>query len=75
MILGNDLVWREGIGWVGSRDASEDPSIKRRRLGPNELKALLWHTYRVLLTRGMKGTLILSTDFETTEKLRRLLAS
>lgn len=52
VILGNDLVWRVGVGWVASRDASRDPVIARRRLDQDELVRLLQHTYRVLLTRG-----------------------
>ena len=73
VILGNDLVWREGVGWVASRDASRDPVISRRKLSQDELVRLLQHTYRVLLTRGMKGTFIYSTDYETREFLRTLL--
>ena len=73
VVLGNDLVWREGIGWVANRDASQDPSIKRRRLEQAELRDLLHQTYRVLLTRGMKGTFVYSTDWETTRKLRSLM--
>jgi len=69
VILGNDLVWREGVGWVASRDASQDPSIKRRKLEQGELRDLLYQTYRVLLTRGMKGTFVYSTDWETRQKL------
>lgn len=65
VILGNDLVWREGTGWVASREASHDGQIRRRKLDPEQTKALLHHTYRVLLTRGMKGTYIYSTDAET----------
>jgi hypothetical protein len=75
VILGNDLVWRDGIGWVASRDASADPSIARRRLQQEELLALLEHTYRVLLTRGMKGTYVYSTDFETRRFLAQLVAT
>jgi uncharacterized protein len=74
VILGNDLVWREGIGWVASRDASQDPSIKRRKLGQTELRDLLYQTYRVLLTRGMKGTFLYSTDWETMRKLGSLVS-
>lgn len=73
VILGNDLVWREDEGWIASKDASFDPSINRRRLTPEGLTAILQHTYRVLLTRGMKGTAVYSTDYETQEKLRELL--
>jgi DUF2075 family protein len=72
VILGNDLVWRDGVGWVANRDASEDSKIRRRKFLPDELKTLLWHTYRVLLTRGMKGTLVYSTDFETLRMLQSL---
>jgi hypothetical protein len=71
IVLGNDLVWRAGTGWVASRDASCDPSIARRRLAQKDLRALLHHTYRVLLTRGMKGTFVHSTDWETREMLKR----
>jgi hypothetical protein len=75
VILGNDLVWRDGVGWVSSRDASFDPSIRRRKLPQDALVRLLQHTYRVLLTRGMKGTYIYSTDFETRQLLHRLVPS
>ncbi len=75
VILGNDLVWREGTGWVASRDASCDPAIARRKLSQAEMLALLQHTYRVLLTRGMKGTFVYSTDWETREMVSRLLGS
>jgi hypothetical protein len=75
VILGNDFVWRNEVGWVATRDASQDPAILRRKLDPATLKALLGHTYRVLLTRGLKGTFIYSTDFETREFLRSLLAA
>jgi hypothetical protein len=73
VILGNDLVWRDGVGWVGSRDASFDPAIRRRKLPQDALVRLLQHTYRVLLTRGMKGTYIYSIDFETRQLLHRLV--
>jgi len=73
VIMGNDLVWREGIGWVASRDASQDPSIKRRKLEQAGLRSLLYQTYRVLLTRGMKGTFVYSTDWETRRKLDTLI--
>lgn len=73
VILGNDLVWREGIGWVASKDASYDNMIAKRRHTPESLMALLQHTYRVLLTRGMKGTYIYSTDFDTREFLHALI--
>lgn len=75
VILGPDLVWRDGVGWVGSREGSKDPSISRRKLAQAELLALLKQTYRVLLTRGMKGTFLYSVDWETQEMLRRLVTT
>jgi DUF2075 family protein len=73
VILGNDLVWREGLGWVASKDASFDSKIKRRRYEGNALKEIVWNTYRVLLTRGMQSTLVYSTDFETRRFLKTLV--
>jgi hypothetical protein len=73
VIIGNDMVWRGGTGWVGSRDASFDNALARRKMSQEDLRALLQHTYRVLLTRGMRGTFIYSTDWETREMLRGLI--
>jgi uncharacterized protein len=73
VILGNDLVWRDGVGWVASKDASYDPGIARRKWQPSELRRILGHVYRVLLTRGMRGTYVYSTDFETRRFLSRLI--
>ena len=75
VILGNDLVWREGQGWVASRDASSDASVARRKLDQSRLRNLLAHTYRVLLTRGIRGTFIYSTDVETRLFLQGLVAT
>ena len=75
VILGDDLVWREGQGWVANRASSSDSAIFRRRHGPGALEALLAHTYRVLMTRGMRGTFVYSTDLETRAKLRSLTAT
>lgn len=73
VILGNDLVWRGGTGWVGDKAPSFDQAIQRA--GPGQLVSLLQHTYRVLLTRGMKGTFIHSTDPETQEMLQRSIGA
>jgi uncharacterized protein len=74
VILGNDLVWRAGAGWVASKDASKDQAILRGGLSTQEVKALLYHTYRVLLTRGMQGTFVYSVDFETRQLLKSLVS-
>jgi DUF2075 family protein len=74
VILGNDLTWRPGAGWTGNRAASFDPSIARRKIPALDVTRLLQHTYRVLLTRGMLGTYVVSTDFDTREFLQTLAA-
>lgn len=38
-----------------------------------DIDRLIRNTYKVLLTRGMVGTIIYSTDPETREKLRSLV--
>ncbi len=71
VIMGPDLVWRTDR-WVVDRTASKDPSFTRAT--PDEdVERLVRNTYKVLLTRGMVGTVIYSTDAETREKLRTLI--
>ncbi|WP_369821660.1 DNA/RNA helicase domain-containing protein [Pseudonocardia sp. EC080610-09] len=66
VIVGPDLV-RRGDRWVADSRASFDGAVKRA--GQEEFPALVRNTYKVLLTRGMKGTAIFSTDPETQEFL------
>jgi uncharacterized protein len=73
VIIGNDLVFRERHGWVASRDASRDHVVARAKTPESTLRALLQQTYRVLLTRGMRGTFVYSTDFETRQMLSSLI--
>ncbi len=72
VILGPDLVWRAASGWVADRGASCDNAVRRGFRDPEHFSALLQHTYRVLMTRGMLGTYVYSVDSETQELLRRL---
>ncbi|WP_437012875.1 DNA/RNA helicase domain-containing protein [Streptomyces sp. enrichment culture] len=72
VIIGPDLVWRDE-GWVVDRTKSKDPAFKRST-PDEEVKLLIRNTYKVLLTRGMVGTVIYSTDARTREKLRELVA-
>ena len=72
--MGDDLVWRGSQGWVACKGASQDPVIRKSSLEPEALRALLAHTYRVLLTRGMKGTYVYSTDPQTQLLLKNLVA-
>ncbi|QDN83594.1 DUF2075 domain-containing protein [Streptomyces sp. S1A1-7] len=70
VIIGPDLVWR-GDRWVVDRAASKDPVFTKAT--PDKLvDELIRNTYKVLLTRGMVGTVIYSTDAETRAKLREL---
>ncbi|MFD5590714.1 DNA/RNA helicase domain-containing protein [Streptomyces griseorubiginosus] len=71
VILGPDLVWREDR-WVTDRSASKDPSFTKAT-SDADIDRLIRNTYKVLLTRGMVGTIVYSTDAETREKLRSLV--
>ncbi|MFF2701326.1 DUF2075 domain-containing protein [Streptomyces cyaneofuscatus] len=72
VIIGPDLVWRNGR-WVTDRTRSKDPVFKRST-PDREVDLLIRHTYKVLLTRGMIGTVIYSTDAETRHRLRELVS-
>jgi Mrp family chromosome partitioning ATPase len=73
VVLGDDLVWRGSEGWLAQKTASADPALLRARLPQDDLRQLLQQTYRVLLTRGIRGTFVYSTDFETRELIRKLI--
>jgi DUF2075 family protein len=54
VIFGSDLRWDPGAGsWVGDPGSSRDSTVKRAK--GDEFVELVKRTYRVLLTRGMKG--------------------
>jgi hypothetical protein len=73
VILGPDLVWRDR-GWVFVREASKDPELRSRaRISDHEFGRLTRNVYKVLLTRGMIGTVLYSADPETNAKLRSLV--
>ncbi|WP_260326534.1 DUF2075 domain-containing protein [Streptomyces sp. TLI_185] len=71
VIIGPDLVWRTNR-WVVNRSASKDPSFTKAT-SAEDIDRLIRNTYKVLLTRGMVGTIVYSTDPETREKLRSLV--
>ncbi|MFD0339576.1 DNA/RNA helicase domain-containing protein [Streptomyces sp. NPDC127117] len=71
VIIGPDLVWRTDR-WVVDRTASKDPSFTKATPDA-DVARLIRNTYKVLLTRGMVGTVIYSTDPETRDKLRSLV--
>lgn len=73
VILGPDLVWRTDR-WVIVREANKDPDLRNRtKLPDEEFGRLVRNIYKVLLTRGMIGTVLYSTDDETQSHLRQLL--
>lgn len=62
VIFGPDFVRRDGR-WVALKGESHDPAV--RRAEARDFEALIRNTYKVLLTRGMQGTCVYSTDPET----------
>ncbi len=74
VIIGPDLVWR-GSNWVTERSATRDPDLRNQtRLPDLEFGQLIRNIYKVLLTRGMVGTILYSTDPQTRELLHSLVA-
>lgn len=72
VIIGPDLVWRNGK-LVTIPANSRDPVIKKKSLSPSEADKLIRNTYKVLLTRGMKGTAIYAVDSELRKLLKTLV--
>jgi hypothetical protein len=72
-IIGPDLVWRDN-GWVSVRQRNKDPDFRSRKtVADHDFARLARNVYKVLLTRGMIGTAIYSTDAETRAMLRSLV--
>jgi hypothetical protein len=66
VIFGRDLVWRPRRGWVGQPEYSQDPVVKRAaKRDPSLFTALVKNTYRVLLTRGLRGCYVYFEDDQT----------
>ena len=73
VIFGPDLVWRSDH-WETVRSANKDPDFRNtKRVSDEEFHRLVLNVYKVLLTRGMIGTLIYSVDSETQAFLSSLL--
>jgi DUF2075 family protein len=64
VIWGPDLLWRENR-WVAQPKCSYDVPVR----SSTEMMRLVRNAYRVLLTRGMKGTRLLCLDPETREHI------
>ncbi|SCG69963.1 DUF2075 domain-containing protein [Micromonospora inositola] len=73
VIIGPDLVARDGR-LVTQRTESKDPAFRsRKQLSDFEADRLIRNTYKVLMTRGMRGTILYSTDPETRAYLAALV--
>ena len=73
VVLGPDLVWRGGR-FVARREQNRDPDFRSRtRVSDEDFDRLVRNVYKVLLTRGMEGTLLYSADRETREMLRGIV--
>lgn len=72
VIWGLDLVYRKEMGgWIGQPEHSHDTQVKRAR---GNFVELAKNTYRVLLSRGMKGCSIYFQDEETREYVESRLS-
>lgn len=69
VIFGPDFV-RRGDSWEARREYSHDPAVKKAE--DVHFGALIRNTYKVLMTRGMAGTCVYSTDPETQAFLEKM---
>jgi uncharacterized protein len=73
VIIGPDLVARDGR-MVAVREANRDPAFRSRTsVTDNEFDVLVRQVYKVLLTRGMRGTVLYATDDKTRDLLGALV--
>ncbi len=73
LIVGEDLMWRDGR-WVADMTKNQDPVFKRDlKASGSDPTERLRNIYRVLLTRGMKGTFVYFLDAETRRHFEELL--
>lgn len=71
VIVGDDLVWRTDR-WEARPEHNKDNQV--RRAHPDDFDRAIRNTYKVLLTGGVRGTLVFSTDPETQDLLEQLIA-
>ena len=68
VIFGHDLSWDSDANrWVANKQASHDTVVKRSK---DQFLDLVKNTYRVLLTRGMKGCRVYFMDPSTRDFVR-----
>lgn len=77
LIWGEDLVWRDG--WTVQPEMIKDNiggkySLKHLSVSdPDKAKKLLINRYRILITRGMKGTYVYFEDAQTYEHFKTIM--
>lgn len=73
VLFGPDLVWRTDH-WETVRSANKDPDFRNtKKVSDEEFHRLVLNVYKVLLTRGMIGTLLYSVDPETQQLFKSLI--
>jgi hypothetical protein len=72
VIIGPDLIARQGRT-VTVREANKDPEFKKRSVTDLQYDRHIRNIYKVLLTRGMMGTVIFAVDPQTQEFLAQLI--
>jgi hypothetical protein len=72
VIVGPDLIARQGRT-VTVREANKDPEFKKRSVTDLQYDRNIRNIYKVLLTRGMAGTVIFAVDLQTREFLAELI--
>jgi DUF2075 family protein len=72
VIIGPDLVARQGRT-VTVREANKDPEFKKKSVTDLQYDRHIRNIYKVLLTRGMAGTVIYAVDPQTREFLAELI--
>ena len=66
VVFGRDLVYRQRQGWVGQPEFSKDSVVRRAANDSvDRFTDLVKQTYRVLLTRGLKGCYVFFEDQAT----------
>lgn len=72
VIIGPDLIARHGRT-ITVREANKDPEFKKRTVTDLQYDRHIRNIYKVLLTRGMAGTVIFAVDSQTREFLAELI--
>ncbi len=72
VIIGPDLIARQSRT-ITIREANKDPEFKKRSVTDLQYDRHIRNIYKVLLTRGMAGTVIYAVDPQTREFLAELI--